>query len=68
MVDSLMFSLLSKHSVFSARSELREILFLAPSVCFLFVYEISRELTAERICVKFRIQMEDVFGLSLGRV
>jgi len=29
---------------FTARSELRKVLFLAPSVCgFLFVYEISRE-------------------------
>jgi len=30
---------------FSARSELRKVLFLAPSVCgFLYAYEISREL------------------------
>jgi len=29
--------------VFTARSELREVLFLALSVTFLFVYEISRE-------------------------
>jgi len=30
--------------LFTARSELRKVLFLAPSVCgFLFVYEISRE-------------------------
>jgi len=34
----------AKSGVFSARSELRKVLFLAPSVCcFLFVYEISPE-------------------------
>ena len=27
----------------TARTELQNVLFLAPSVCFLFVYEISRE-------------------------
>jgi len=38
---------------FTARSELRKVLFLALSVCaFLFVYEISRG-TSERICSKF---------------
>jgi len=30
-------------NIFTAHSELREVLFLASSVCFLFVYEISRE-------------------------
>ena len=34
----------SSDNIFTARSELREVLFLAPSVCgVLFVYEISRE-------------------------
>jgi len=40
----------------TARSKLRKVLFLALSVTFLFVYEISREVgegTAERICAKF---------------
>ena len=38
--------------IITARSELREVLFLAPSVCFfVFVWNISR--TAERICAKF---------------
>ena len=44
-------------AVFTARGELRQVLFLAPSVCFfLFVYEISREpLNGLR-----QIHMEDV--------
>jgi len=38
--------------IITARSELRKVLFLAPSVCFVFVYEISPG-TAERIWTKF---------------
>jgi len=56
--------------VFTARSELRKVLFLALSVtffAFLFVYEISRELRkCKRICTK--IHTKDVFGSSLGQV
>ena len=43
------------YSLFTARSELRKVLFLAPPVCvfcFLFVCEILSG-TAERICAKF---------------
>jgi len=49
--------------VITARSELRKVLFLAPSVCFLFVHEMSRDWTDLR-----QIHTEDVFGPTLGRV
>jgi len=47
----------------TTRSELHKVLFLALSVTFLFVYEISRELWMD-LC---QIHMEDVFGPSHGQ-
>jgi len=48
----------------AARGELRKVLFLALTVTFLFVYEISRE-PLNRLR---QIHREDVFGPSLGWV
>ena len=53
----------SMHCI-TARSELRKVLFLAPSVCVLVVYEII-SWTAERICAKFT---RDVFDSSFWRL
>jgi len=51
---------------FTARSELRKVMFLALSVTFLFVYEISREPLNGFALGK--IHTEDVIGPSLGGV
>jgi len=51
-------------SAFTARSELRKVLFLALSVTILFVSEVSRE----PLNGFAPNSQEDVFGPSLGRV